>query len=200
MDAANGSLPSIADLAWAGLQGDIDSRSSDYYSAELEAAHATGLPCLARASKWIRRLHEFELFWASSGRHPRENTRDRSVIPVAERRMGEWARYQRRFEPDLCAFQRARLDLSAAFEWDPLDAAWESNLRVCGTYLTELGRLPILTTANRDEFRAARWLGRQLDARRAGRLVQDRAGSIDQLLQLAAADGRQRSSGTFRSR
>ncbi len=200
MEAAIGSWHRIADAAWFSLAGEIDSRSSDFYGAELQATGSTTVRHSLRASNWVRRLHEFELFWARSGRHPRENTRDRSVIPAVERRSGEWARYQRRFEVELCAYQRARLDLSPAFEWDPLDSAWERNLHNCETYFVKLGRLPILTTADRDEFRAARWLGRQLEARRIGGMTADRAGSIDRLMSLATLGRQQHGTGTFRHR
>src|SRR5690554_2090739 len=73
----------------------------------------------ARQLSWVRRLHAYEQHTRQHGRTPRENTRNREALPADERRMGEWARYQRHRGEQLCSFQRTRLEVSAAFQWDP---------------------------------------------------------------------------------
>jgi len=157
-------------------------RDDAHYRAELHALGLTANSAPKRAANWITRLHAYEHFWARSGRTPRENTRDRSALPASERRLGEWARYQRRFEFDLSQYQRARLDVSPAFDWDPWAANWERQLSACRDHLTRSGRLPLHDDGDVDEFRLARWLGRALKQMRSGRLPSDREDSLAALL------------------
>jgi hypothetical protein len=58
---------------------------------------------------WVAALFAYEDFWRAHGRSPREKTRNASTLPAEERRMGEWARYQRRFDDHLCRYQLLRL-------------------------------------------------------------------------------------------
>lgn len=137
-----------------------------------------------RATNWVRTLLRFEDFTALEGRTPRENTRLRGTIPAPERRLGEWARYQRRFEDGLTAYQRARLDVSPCFEWDIGESAWKSRSDACVRFRLQHGRLPVLTNRDGDEFALARWLGRQLRALQLGVLDPGRAPHIEKLLRL----------------
>ncbi len=89
------------------------------------------------------------------GRAPRENTRARTTLGDEERRLGEWARYQRRFEDQLNAYQRARLDVSPAFDWDPLESVWRTNLAACVTFVKDMGDLPRLNGEDAREFALA---------------------------------------------
>jgi hypothetical protein len=131
------------------------------------------------------RLHTYEVCWANTGRAPREHTRDLATLPAWERRLGEWARYQRRFERELTTFQRLRLDRSPAFEWDPNEAAWDSALNEAIKIVVNRGRLPFLNGRDRAEFAVARWLGRQMRLRKRGALSQRRETLLDALLSLA---------------
>ncbi|GAB3129589.1 helicase associated domain-containing protein [Glaciibacter psychrotolerans] len=115
-----------------------------------------------RAANWAGTLHRYEEFWRSTGRSARENTRDRARLPADERRLGEWARHQRRFDDRLCGYQRIRLDVSPAFSWDPHDAQWEASLAGCAAHREATGHLPRLHAKDASEFALARWLGRQL--------------------------------------
>ena len=114
------------------------------------------------AKKWVVKLHRYEDFWRSEGRSPRENTRDLSTLPGTERRLAQWARYQRRFEENLCRYQEIRLDISPAFRWDPHEEAWQARLDACSDHRDTTGRLPYLNSSDPVEFSHARWLGRQL--------------------------------------
>ena len=115
-----------------------------------------------RARKWVKKLHSYEEFWRVEGWSPRENTRDLSTLPSAERRLGQWGRYQRRFEENLCRYQEIRLDVSPAFRWDPHEEAWQARLDACIRHRQITGRLPYLKSNDPVEFALARWLGRQL--------------------------------------
>lgn len=102
-----------------------------------------------------------------------------------ERHLGEWARYQRRFEGGLNAYQRARLDVSPAFEWDPLDRAWNERFEECERFVAAHRTLPRLHAADRAEFVLARWLGRQLLRLRNGRLERARTQKLLRLIREA---------------
>ena len=143
------------------------------------------LPTIGRRStNWVRALIRFEDFTRCEGRTPRENTRVRGSIPSPERRLGEWARYQRRFEDGLSAYQRARLDVSPYFEWDIGESTWKSRFDACVRFRLKHGRLPVLTKRDDEEFSLARWLGRQLRALQLGMLGAERASRLEKLLKL----------------
>jgi hypothetical protein len=114
------------------------------------------------ANKWVTKLHSYEDFWRTEGRSPRENTRDLATLPAPERRLGQWGRYQRRFEENLCRYQEIRLDVSPAFRWDPHEEGWQARLDACLSHRNTTGRLPYLNSSDPIEFAHARWLGRQL--------------------------------------
>ena len=176
------------DAATAWAEGDqADDSSIRYLSAE---ARDLGLPVGdvlpgARAETWVARLYAYELHWVAEGRAPREHTRDLSTLPDWERRLGEWARYQRRFDRELSSFQRLRLDRSPAFDWDPNDAAWNRALNEAIRIVVNRHRLPYLNGNDRSEFAIARWLGRQMRLRKQGALSQRRETLLDALLSLA---------------
>lgn len=138
-----------------------------------------------RPTNWVLALRSFEAFAGAEGRTPRENTRVRGSIPAPERRLGEWARYQRRFEDGLCAYQRARLDVSPHFVWDIGESAWKHQFDACVRFRLSHRRLPALTSRDDEEFALARWLGRQLKGLQLGLLRSDRTSRIEQLLGLA---------------
>jgi len=138
----------------------------------------------SRPTNWILALHNFETFARVEGRTPRENSRVRGSVPASERRLGEWARYQRRFEDGLCAYQRARLDVSPHFVWDIGESAWKHQFDACVRFRLSNRRLPALTSQDDDEFALARWLGRQLKALQLGLLRSDRSSRIEQLFGL----------------
>jgi hypothetical protein len=165
----------------------FDLLSSGFIEAE---RRELGLPIISleppskRQLNWVRKLHAYERFTHCHDRTPRENTRNRQALPAEERRMGEWARYQRRLGEELCNFQRARLDVSGAFEWDPQEAAWDAQLNECIRLAARSGRLPILSSADPVEFASARWLGRQLQQLQSGTLLPNRADRIRDLLNM----------------
>ena len=115
-----------------------------------------------RANKWVHKLHSYEDFWRAVGRSPRENTRNLSTLPSGERRLGQWGRYQRRFEDNLCRYQEIRLDVSPAFRWDPHEEAWQARIDACIKHRQTTGRLPYLNSSDAIEFGHARWLARQI--------------------------------------
>jgi hypothetical protein len=165
--------------------GDPDSRSLIYAKADEDAANG-GLgivvPGDRRAINWVVAVHRYEGFWVLRGATPRENTRNRATLPAVERRMGEWARYQRRFEDGLTGYQKVRLDLSPAFAWDPHEHAWKTNLDQCASHLLFTGRLPYLNSSDQEEFALARWLGRQLRQLQTGTLPSSRVARLNALI------------------
>lgn len=172
--------------SWA-EEGEQDLASIKYLSAE---ALDLGLPVGdirpgARAEFWVSRLYAYELHWNAEGRAPREHTRDLSTLSQWERNLGEWARYQRRFDRELSAFQRHRLDRSPAFDWDPNEAAWDRNLNEAIRIVVREGRLPYLNGSDRSEFVIGRWLGRQLRLQQRGSLSKRRNTLLEALLSLA---------------
>ena len=174
-------LYTFASMLWA-QSAQTDELSSSYELAEELITRRSGALVPARQRQWISKLHEYESFRAAEGKSPRENTRDRSSIPVRERRLGEWARYQRRFEPELSVYQRLRLDASPAFDWDPQEAGWQRKLDECFAHVARTGQLPILASTDPDQFALARWLGRQLRHLQAGSIGPNRAAALTQLL------------------
>lgn len=173
-----------ASILWGAII-DTDPRSSRYEAAEDRITLHSAEPVPVRQRRWISQLHTYESFWVEHGNSARENTRDRGSLPDEERRLGEWARYQRRKRADLCIYQTIRLDVSPAFEWDPQTAAWNSNYSACRQHLLATGTLPILDATDPDQFALARWLGRQLDLRRRHLLPQPRAAHLDSLMDLS---------------
>lgn len=140
----------------------------------------------SRAMNWARSLDAYETFWRTSlPRHaPRENTRNPSSLSQAERNGGEWARYQRRFQDRLSAFQTIRLTVSPAFQWDPVEAAWMKHLGQCRLHYVTHRRLPLLNGANPEEFALARWLNRQLRQMQMGTQPPVRSALLAELLNL----------------
>lgn len=170
---------------WKNLSDADSDRSVLYRDAEKRIvtggllSDTAGAP---RARNWVVTLHRYEDFWRAWSRTPRENTRERDRLPVAERRLGEWARYQRRFEDGLSLYQRIRCDVSPAFVWDLQEHAWHTNWDRCSRLLEDSGRLPYLNSTDRDEFSLARWLGRQLRQNQSGTLPEQRLKSLNELL------------------
>lgn len=171
-----------AHALWRSLAPD-DRAAARYDSAErqlLEDQPSTH----RRASNWVGSLHRYEDFWRQAGRTPRENTRSKATLSSGERNLGEWARYQRRFEEELNAYQRARLDVSPAFDWDPLEHIWRQKFADCVHFFERTGALPRLNAVDRVEFTLARWLGRQLQRLKVGKLEGERADALHRLLRL----------------
>ena len=176
---------SRAQALWT-AEPQLDTRSARYAEADRSRAEGsndwgrTG----RRAAQWVDALHAYEDFADARGRAPRENTRNRSELPAAERRMGEWARYQRRFDEKLCRYQVIRLDLSPAFAWDPHEHLWQQNFAACVAHFRMTRRMPYLNGSDQSEFALARWLGRQLRQMQTGSLPASRATQIAELLAL----------------
>jgi hypothetical protein len=170
---------------------ELDELSQPYAQADEYVANG-GAPSTdtrsKRAVNWATALRRYEDFWTESGRSPRENTRNRSSLPDEERRMGEWARYQRRFEENLCRYQIVRLDVSPAFHWDPHDHVWQENLNACVRHFRFTGHLPYLDGSDLLEFALARWLGRQLRQLQMGTLERSRDGRLTVLLDMRGND------------
>lgn len=185
-NAAPRALFVAAETRWRTLADDDPDRSSLYLSAEARIFTGQYLPRTSgvrRAQNWVIVLHRYETFWRIHSRTPRENTRDRTSLPAEERRLGEWARYQRRFQGGLCLYQRIRVEVSPAFVWDMQEDAWHRNWNECVRLLERAGRLPYLNSADRDEFALARWLGRQMRHHQKGTLPEQRSSYLLELLQ-----------------
>lgn len=172
-------LPHLAAIARAVVSDFFD---DEYMLAEESLSSGSAQGISRRAHNWVLRLRDYERFWLEHDRAPRENTRDRSALPAPERRLGQWARYQRRFEHDLTDYQRYRLDISPAFSWDPRKTRWQRNYDACVEHVSRTNRLPALTASNRSEFVLARWLGRQLQAVQNRRLAEPRLTALNSLL------------------
>jgi len=155
-------------------------RLADAIASGVETASAAERN--VRADRWVENLHRYERWWLVHGRTPREKTRNAATLPVDERHLGEWARYQRRFEANLSRYQVHRLDVSSAFEWDPQEAAWEHNQQGCVRHARETGALPRLNPDDRTEFLLARWLSRQLRQLQTRTLREARAVRLQELL------------------
>lgn len=173
-------LHARADAIWRPVcPGDA---GANIYSATAAAMLAGTAVRSPRAAKWVHSLDRYEDHWRERGHAPRENTRARHTLPPEERRLGEWGRYQRRFEDQLNAYQRARLDVSPAFEWDPLGRQWRERFAACVRFVDRRGTLPRLSASDREEFALARWLGRQLFRLQAGSLDEARVHELHRLL------------------
>ena len=161
-----------------------DPRSAQYMEADMNGArYGDARPATAkRPGNWIAALYDYEDYWREHGRTPRERTRNLATLPAEERRPGEWARYQRRFEDKLCRYQVIRLDASPAFQWDPLEHAWRESFDACVRHIA--GSLPLLNGADRREFALARWLGRQLRQLQIGTQAESRASQLSMLMTL----------------
>lgn len=169
-----------ADALWR--SSGVDDPAAERYSAAAARFLASEASPHRRVTNWVAAIHRYENHWRAHGRAPRENTRDRATLPDEERNLGEWARYQRRFEEQLNAYQRARLDVSPAFEWDPLAHMWRTRFAACVRFVRETGALPRLNAADPVEFALARWLGRQLYRLQTGSLEEQRAKALHRLL------------------
>ena len=187
------SLHTQAASLWV-ASGTVDNNSEQDEAAGRAVAFGTsvgrdGPP--RRSANWAQALNKYETFWRNGDPHrsARENTRNRSALPKEERNLAEWARYQRRFQERLSTFQLVRLDMSPAFEWDPIDAAWQSHLRECHEFVAATTRLPVLNSADRNEYLLARWLNRQTRQQLHGRLTSSRATALTVLIR-GALDSR----------
>ncbi|MFD7871517.1 hypothetical protein ACFV3I_13595 [Microbacterium sp. NPDC059771] len=176
-------LHAQADALWRSTNPADPSADSFAQAVELVLTGRTGAP--RRVANWVQALHRYEGHWGENERSPRENTRARDTLPADERRLGEWARYQRRFADQLNGYQHARLDVSPAFEWDPLETLWQTRFMACATFVRINRRLPRLHADDRAEFLLARWLGRQLHRLQTGRLEQTRADDLHRLLRIS---------------
>ena len=142
----------------------------------------------ARAGRWASRLLESEGHVRATGRRPRESTRDRGSLPASERRLAEWARRQRDMwgRGRLTPYQRARLEVSPAFELDRRQARWDAQLEACFRFVVRRGgRLPVMIRGDLAEFGLARWWHLQVSLLHASRLPADRAAAIGELLSAA---------------
>lgn len=173
-------LHAQADLLWRSIAPDDAEAARS--AAAIESILLGRQPVHFRATNWGLKLHRYEGYWFLHGRTPRENTRNRDTLPATERNLGEWARYQRRFEDQLNEYQHARLEVSPAFRWDPWSSVWQTNLAACIVHRERAGSLPRLTSADSVEFALARWLGRQLYRLQRGHLVAERAELLQTLL------------------
>jgi hypothetical protein len=140
----------------------------------------SSLPKLAL--RWAMKLDRYEQFWRTHERAPREKTRARSTLSAVERRLGEWARYQRRFQDHLSVFQQIRLDISPAFSWEPVQAAWTRHLGACRAHYRATGRLPFLNGGDRAEKTLARWLNLQLRQLKNYTLLSERSAALTEFL------------------
>ncbi len=173
-------LHNLAKARW--LASEPNDPQAARYAAAMEAILINEGQIPARPRVWIEALLGYEHWTAAEHRPPRENTRARETLSDHERHLGEWARYQRRFEERLNAYQRARLDLSPAFSWDIRASAWQQSFQACLAHRARTGELPRLNGADRQEFDLARWLGRQLRDLQLGRLEERRADRLRELL------------------
>jgi hypothetical protein len=162
-----------------------DRQSTLYRDADLQQAGDAEVSTRAgnkRPHNWVAALRRYELFRMQHLRNPREKTRNAATLPDEERRLGEWARYQRRFDDNLCRYQLLRLDVSPAFAWDPQEESWQRNLLACARHRRVTGVLPRLNSADPLELSLARWLNRQLRRQQTGTLPPSRAKRLDALL------------------
>jgi hypothetical protein len=158
--------------------GESDPAGTPFLEAERLFLATTGQASSSvskRALNWTSKLYRYELFTAENGHTPRENTRNRISLPPEERRLGEWAGYQRRMQDRLTRFQRIRLDISTAFEWEPHDSHWRARLAEYRAHLDCTGRQPYFNSQDPCEFRLARWVARQLHLMHSGTLRSERA-------------------------
>lgn len=173
-------LHALADTIWRATDPG-DARATRSAAAAEDVLRGAAVRYV-RATKWSLSLHCYEQFWSDHARTPRENTRARDTLPDGERHLGEWARYQRRFEEHLDPYQRSRLEVSPAFEWDIRAVNWNRNLAACHAHRYRTGHLPRLNGDDPVEFALARWLGRQLRRLQTGNLDPERARRLHTLL------------------
>lgn len=173
-------LHKLARERW--LASETEDPLAERYSAAMESILTGSGHGAARPLTWARCLLRYEMFTAARGSAPRDGIRAETSVDGVERRLGGWARYQRRSADRINAYQRARLDVSPAFAWDERASAWQRSLRACLEHRMRTGELPHLNGMDPIEFALARWLGRQLRALQQGQLEEFRAQQLNDLL------------------
>ena len=173
----------------------FDHESALYLIAEMDVLGIKNddLRPAVRHRTWVEKLHGYEKFADRESRNPRENTRDRASLLPMERRMGEWARYQRQRRSNLCRFQVLRLDASPAFRWHPHEDAWNAQCDAFIRHVQRHGQPPFLNAADQNEFTLARWLHRQLQKLKDGTLSDQRNRRLNDALDLVQQTFRSRS-------
>ena len=174
---------------YSAIAGDVGRRrdadeevSLQYFSVDL--ALRSGQQVLEpsrRVRNWVTSLLQLERFTFDEGRLPRENNRlDRGQITGEERRLTEWARYQRRTATQIqhCAYQTRRLETVPGFRWNPLSDQWRQNFDEYFRFVTRYGA-PAYRSKNAEQHKLASWASRQRRAHALGVLPLDRFELLD---------------------
>ncbi|WP_111720319.1 hypothetical protein [Homoserinimonas sp. OAct 916] len=138
------------------------------------------------AAQWAAQLFLYELFWRTHGRRPRERTSSKKGVPTEERRLANWARYQKPLKEDLTEFRRIRLDISPAFAWEPSERNWADKLEACIRHVQNTRQLPRLNPDDPEEWALARWFKRELKKLKEGTLPRERVVPLAALIALEA--------------
>lgn len=122
-----------------------------------------------REAWWFARFEQVQEFVRVVGRLP-ARTVTGSSASAYERSLFYWLRQQRKREARLAEWQWQRLDLLEGFEWVPREAAWERRLASYEAFVRERGREPRVRGSGVAERSLARWMERQVEAKRRRQL------------------------------
>jgi hypothetical protein len=161
-------------------------RSLSYYFTELSLIHDPGSAAVAgdRVMTWSTSVLALDAFVHAEKRMPRENNRlPRDETPQVERRLADWATYQRTpaTRAQHCDYQRRRLSVIPGFSWSPLDDRWWEAYREYRAFITAHGRAPRYRSEEQDEKRLAAWAAKQRWRHRRSVLPGERSQALSAL-------------------
>ena len=137
------------------------------------------------AERWRGKLDETLSFYTLTGRWPvlsrKANKQEKSLGSwvITRRREGNLRRAGKR--SPMTAEEYERLDTIAGWSWDPHADAWKTNYRQVVAFCSDVGRLPMQTATDSDERDIAKWLARQRQARKLGRLSSEQISGLEDL-------------------
>lgn len=157
----------------------------DQFEVELarRETHPTSQAHSRRAARWVDGYLSAQRFAQEQGRTPRAHAELHSL----ESRVFEWIRRQRR-APRLTDFQIQCMNSLPGFEWEPRQVHWNEMLLAVSDYIAREGHEPRASADVPEERTLARWLARQKQALRRGRLAHNRVISLRTLLTEVSLD------------
>ena len=133
--------------------------------------------------RWNINVNAVEAFVAEHGQYPRRNPHQpRTALGLAEVRLHDWVRRQRRTCTEMVAYQAARLEQIPGFSWEPLEEAWDRNAAAYTAFVERHHRRPSIRAAvGTVEHRLGVWANNQRAAERHGRLPYHRVRELGDL-------------------
>jgi hypothetical protein len=165
-----------ANLIWANLSRE-NARprkiSKEIHHTELVVFGGSEAPS-TRYGDWVLRLHDLEAFAvAHDNRMPGRGAPDKD-----EASLGEWVHHQGQRQRTMCAYAYARLESVPGWTWSRRQDDWMDRLTELATFAKEHPDPPNRVATDPDERSLARWVQRQRDAARAGKLSEEKRSAL----------------------